>query len=242
MRKVILLLLSAIIFVSGYTIFGKEQFPTDNIKGIEVVELNPSDSMAFNDYVQKDLQMTTEYDWWSTLHHQKLPKLTVTTVASSTLNNSDSYKSANICDGKAETAWVPGIKGGIGEWIKIGIDAHTGYSVTSTPFSVIEIGVIPGYAKSSNTWSENNRVKKLLVIIYSPQPSFHEENEWAVFRLNLNDENKLQVFRIPHNKIGINELDGMKKVIWIKIEDIYKGTKYDDTCISEFVAVGRFSS
>ena len=127
--------------------------------------------------------------------------------------------------------------------VKINIDAYSSFSeVTSTPFSIFEIGVLPGYGKSLKTWTENNRVKKLLVIIYSPQPSFHQKNEWVVFRLNLIDENRLQVFQLPHNKISANYLDGMKKEIWLKIDDIYKGTKYDDTCISEFVAVGGYTN
>lgn len=239
MHRVILLLIIAIILVSGCTVFGEEQFPINEIKGIKAVELNSTDSMAFKDYVQKDLQKITDYDWWSTLHHQKLSKFTLTTFASSTLNNSDSYKSANLCDGKPETAWVPGVKGGIGEWVKISIDAYSSISeVTSTPFSLDEIGVLPGYAKSSKTWSENNRVKKLLIVAHSPKLA---ENEWVVYRLNLKDEAKLQVFKIPNDKIGYS-LNQMKKEIWIKIEDVYKGTKYDDTCISEFVAVGGFTN
>ncbi|MCL6592315.1 MAG: hypothetical protein K6U80_20520 [Firmicutes bacterium] len=241
MRRAILLLVIAIIFVSGCTVFGKNQFPTNEIKDIKAVELSPTDSMAFNDYVQKDLKVLNEYhEWWSTLHPLKtLSKFSLTTMASSTLNNSGSYKSANLCDGKAETAWVPGIKGGIGEWVKINIEAYAALSeYTSTPFSLFEIGVLPGYAKSSKTWSENNRVKKLLVVAHSPKLA---ENEWVVYRLNLKDEARLQVFKIPNDKIGFS-INQMKKEIWLKIEDVYKGTKYDDTCISEFVAVGGFSN
>jgi hypothetical protein len=241
MRKVILLFLIAIIFVSGCTVFSKDQFPTKEIKDIKTVELNPTNSMTFNDYVQRDSQNLNQYhEWWSTLHPLKtLSKFSLTTIASSTLNNSDSYKSANLCDGKAETAWVPGVKGGIGEWVKINIDAYSKLSeYTSTPFSLDEIGVLPGYAKSSKTWSENNRVKKLLVVAHSPKLA---QNEWVVYRLNLKDEAKLQIFTIPDDKVGYS-IQIMKKEIWIKIEDIYKGTKYDDTCISEFVAVGGFSN
>ncbi|MCL6592295.1 MAG: hypothetical protein K6U80_20410 [Firmicutes bacterium] len=242
MRSVLLFLIIVVILVSVCPVFGEEkQFPTNEIKDIKAVELYPNESMVFIDYAQKVLQKTTDYDWWSTIYHQKLPKFTLTTSASSTLNNSISYKSANLCDGKAGTAWVEGAKGnGIGEWVKFHIDASTSFpdAVTNNPFSLDEIGVLPGYAKSLKTWSENNRVKKLLVVAYSPKLA---QNEWVVYRLNLKDENKLQIFTIPEDKIGYS-IQIMKKDIWIKIEDIYKGTKYDDTCISEFVAVGGFSN
>jgi hypothetical protein len=241
MRKTTVLLAVAIILMSGCIVFGDEnQFPICEIKDIKAVELTPNELMGFNDYVQKDLQRINNYDWWSTLHPKKLSKFTLTTFATSTLNNSDSYKSANLCDGKAETAWVEGVKGnGVGEWIKINIDAYSSVSeVTSTPFSLDEIGVLPGYAKSSKTWLENNRVKRLLVVAHSPKLA---QNEWVVYRLSLKDEAKIQVFKIPDDKVGYS-IQIMKKEIWIKIEDVYKGTKYDDTCISEFVAVGSFSN
>ena len=245
MRKIMLVLFSAIMLLCGCTVLSEENgFPNKEIKDIEVVELYPNYSMTFDDYVKKDLQNMREYDWWSTFHPSNLTKFNLTTFSSSTLNNSDSYKSDNLCDGKLETAWVEGSKGdGINEWAKINFDAYSSRSeFTSTPFSIFEIAVLPGYSKSLKTWTENNRVKKLLVVIYSPQPSFHQKNEWAVFRLYLNDEDSLQVFKLPHSKISTNYLDGLKKEIWIKVEDIYKGSKYDDTCISEFVAVGGFTN
>src|SRR5690554_3573 len=151
---------SALIFIIGYTVSGKEnQFPAD--QNIPVVELNPNYSIAFSKYVKKDLENINGYDWWSTLHPKKLTKFDLTTFASTTLNNADSYKSANLCDGKAETAWVEGAKGdGIGEWVKININAYSSRSeFTTTPFDIFEIAILPGYAKSSKTWSENNRVK-----------------------------------------------------------------------------------
>ena len=241
MRKVILFLLSAIIFLSGCIVFGEEQFPTEKIKDISSFTLEPNEYISFSDYLKKDLDKMNKYQWWSTLHPLiKLDKFTLITSASSTLGAS--YKRANLCDGKAETAWVPGVKGGIGEWVKVNIEAYSSLSkITTTPFGIFEIAVLPGYAKSQKTWSENNRVKKLLVVIHTPPPLDLKENEWVVFQLNLKDENSLQVFKLPDSKIATN-MDPMKKELWIKIEDIYKGTKYDDTCISEFVAVGGFSN
>ena len=241
MRRIDLLMLSIIILLSGCTVPGaEERFPSKEIEGIEVVELFPNYLISFDDYNKKDLKKIEEYQWWSTLHPIRLTKFKLTTFASSTLNNSESYKSDNLCDGKIETAWVEGAKGdGIGEWVKVSIDAYSSLSeFTSTPFSLDEIAIMSGYGKSEKTWVENNRVKKLLVVAYSPRLS---ENEWVIYRLNLQDENKMQVFEIPNDKIGYS-FTTMKKVVWLKIEEVYKGTKYEDTCISEFVAVGGFTN
>lgn len=164
----------------------------------------------------KDIQNMKDYDWWSTLHPLiKLSKFSLSTTASSTLNNADSYKSANLCDGKAETAWVPVVKGGIGEWARIHIEAYSSFSeVTSTPFSLTQIAVLPGYAKSNKTWLENNRIKRLLVVAYSPKPS---ENEWIIYQLNLKDEAKVQVFEIPVYKVGFS-LKCMKKIFGYELK------------------------
>ncbi|MCL6592306.1 MAG: hypothetical protein K6U80_20475 [Firmicutes bacterium] len=242
MRKAVIFLFIGLAIFTGSIIFGSEYFPINKVSKNSIIDLKPNNNVFFNDFIREDINTLNNYhERWSTLHPLKnLNKYNFTTIASSILGSS--YKSTNLCDAKAETAWVPKSKGGIGEWVKITINAESALSeYTSTPFSIFKIGILPGYAKSQKTWSENNRVKKLLVIIHSPQLSAPEENEWVAFRLNLLDEIKVQVFNIPDDKIGYN-FNGMKKEIWIKIEEIYKGTKYDDTCISEFIAVGGFTN
>jgi len=58
--------------------------------------------------------------------------------------------------------------------------------------------------------------------------------DYAILRLKFNDFKGLQVFNIGNYE----RLFAPKKKIWIIIEDVYKGTKYDDTCISEMVIGG----
>lgn len=171
----------------------------------------------------------------STLNPFNLGKLTIKTVSSSCLG--PAYQSSYLCDGKMETAWVEGIKGnGIGEWIRIRLDAVKD-SPSSTPFSIIEAGIIPGYAKNAKTWVENNRVKTATLVVYSPPPSYPKEYQWMVFRLNFHDVNQVQHFELPERKKAIN-LDPMTKEIWLRIDEVYKGIKYDDTCISEIIFIG----
>jgi len=206
-----------------------------------ITKLNPIECLYFNDFIKEDINNIKKYDWWSTIHYNNLDKFALHFLQSSSLG--EKYNSFNLCDGKLETAWVEGVKGdGIGEWVKISINAYSSLAeYTTTPFTIEKLGVIPGYAKNMKTWLENNRVKTLLVIIHSPPPSAPAKNEWVVLRLNLKDEMKVQLFDVPNDKIAAND-NPMVKEIWLKIEEVYKGTKYDDTCISEFIAIGGFSS
>ena len=246
-RLFILIILIAMIILNVQTIFAiKEKFPDDKINEIPVIELEPTESYSFNEYKKDDVKTQKEYSGeWSTLYQINLIRYQITSISSSDLGKS--YKSSNLYDGKQETAWVPGIKGakgsGIGEWVKIKIDAYGG-DVTSTPFSIREACIIPGYAKNEKTWIENNRIKSLLLVIYSPPlyyPVDPEWPEWVILRLKLKDQNKLQWFKIPEELIVSND-NPMTKTVWIKIEEVYKGMKYDDTCISELVLSGGCSN
>lgn len=243
MRKSLLLLCFVIIFSLSCMADSREQFPSSEIDGIKPVDLYPEKLLSFAEYKESDLQTLKRFgSMWSSLHpDENLDRLTLSTTASSTLGNA--YKGANICDGDISTAWVEGVEGnGIGEWIKIDIDAYSWLAeFTTTPFDIMSIAVIPGYGKSEKTWIENNRVKKLLVVIYTPPQAVPKENEWVVLRLNLRDENEFQVFTLPID-LMTSSIDEMRKTVWLRIEEVYKGTKYEDTCISEFVMSGGFSS
>lgn len=236
MKKLTVIILIGMILLSDRTIGGAEQFPNDKIKDVPIIELNPTKFYSFDTFKRNDLRDQTKYSGlWSTLHQINLDILKKTIVVSSVLG--PTYQGSNLCDGKTETAWVEGVKGsGIGEWIKIKLDAEK-VSPSSTPFSVFEVGIIPGYAKSQKTWEENNRLKTALLIIHSPSISYPKEHEWVVYRLNLKDENTLQYFTLPDNMLETNS-NPMTKTIWLRIDDVYKGTKYNDTCISEIVLVG----
>ncbi len=242
--KRILLVLIIIIVLSGQIAFAvnKERFPSDKFEDISITELEPVEFYSLSEYNKSDLELQKKASGiWSTLNQINLNQYSITSIASSELGKQ--YARSNLYDGKAETAWVEGAKGnGIGEWVKIKIDAYRGASeYTTTPFSIEEIGIIPGYAKSEKTWLENNRVKTLLLIVHSPPPLYSKKLEWVAFRLLLQDNNKLQYFKLPDNKIASND-SPMTKIAWIKIEEIYEGTKYDDTCISELVLYGGCSN
>ncbi|MGI5097355.1 hypothetical protein IZU27_07835 [Treponema socranskii] len=101
--------------------------------------------------------------------------------------------------------WVEGVKGyGIGEYLDIDFK-----------YASDEIQILNGFVDFSrkHLYRANSRVKKILV--ESDDPKFAKEYE-------LEDVVRYTPVRLPEKT----------KKIRITIKDVYKGDKYDDTCIS----------
>ncbi|MEK5322170.1 discoidin domain-containing protein [Paenibacillus sp. FSL L8-0644] len=127
-------------------------------------------------------------------------------VASSTLPDQagNSYAARNIMDGDASTAWCEGVKGdGIGEWIKIDFGSMQ---------ELKGFELINGLAKSSKAFQANNRVK----------------------RMKLEFSNG-QTMMIDNDFISNEFLDNPIHTSFVKImiEAVERGSKYNDTCMSE---------
>jgi hypothetical protein len=120
------------------------------------------------------------------------------------------YSPFNIYDGDKTTAWVEGTQGeGINDWI---IVYPQSFWPEKNVFNAIRI--VNGYAKSLDTFYTNHRVKKL----------FFEFSDGQSKYVELKDTFEPQV-------IYFNE--GVISYIKMTILEVYKGSKYDDTCISE---------
>ena len=137
-------------------------------------------------------------------------------VASSALKaqGSKNYKASNIFDRDPETAWVEGVKGhGIGQWIEFKnvCVRQDGYWC-----GVGSISILNGYAKSDKAWRENGRVKRLKVYC----------NGKPKYILELQNSRSLQSFKVKG-------LFSKGSTIKFEILDVYPGTKYQDTAISE---------
>ncbi|MBN2401752.1 MAG: VWA domain-containing protein [Spirochaetes bacterium] len=120
---------------------------------------------------------------------------------------SDAYKPENVIDGNKYTAWSEGSNGnGIGEWLRFGFDS---------PKHIKAINIISGYAKTPDIFRKNNRVKKLKLIF--------SDGRYQI--VNLKDT-------IDFQKILVDR-DKPTQFIILEIQDVYKGLRYNDTCISE---------
>ena len=131
--------------------------------------------------------------------------------ASSSLN--DSYKAEFANDLSYKTAWVEGKKDeGIGEYLEY-------YFKNDSP-RITEIIISNGYMKSEETWKNNNRVKKLKLYV----------NGVPFGILNLKDSRTDQYFSV--GTIGHNK-NGTDLILKFEILEVYKGSKYNDTAITE---------
>ena len=141
-------------------------------------------------------------------------------VASSALKaqGSKSYKASNIFDEDTETAWVEGVKGhGIGQWIEF---KNVGVRQDGIWCGVGSISILNGYVKSDKAWRENGRVKRLKVYC----------NGKPKYIMELQNSRSLQYFGIDDLLEGYTSHISKLR---FEILEVYPGTKYKDTVISE---------
>lgn len=137
-------------------------------------------------------------------------------VASSTLKSqgSKNYRASNLHDKDDETAWVEGVKGhGIGQWIEF---KNVYYYADEEVFTVQGIEILNGYTKTDKAWRENGRIKRLKVYCNGKPKCI----------LELQNSRSLQTF-------NLEGLFSFGATIRFEILDVYPGTKYQDTVISE---------
>ncbi|MZQ74725.1 MAG: hypothetical protein GT589_01020 [Peptoclostridium sp.] len=124
------------------------------------------------------------------------------------------YIAQNTRDSVKETAWVEGRSGnGIGEWILFADNSQK-------EISAIEI--LSGYHKNKDLYLKNNRVKKIGI----------EFSDGSYIESALEDSFGMS------NTITL-EQPVKTSSVKLTILDVYGGTKYQDTCISEIDFIGR---
>jgi hypothetical protein len=142
--------------------------------------------------------------------------------------NFEKYKPDNAFDNDLKTAWVEGKEeDGSGESLAF-------YSLKP----VTRIGILPGYGTKKH-FSLNNRVKSAELSIYEIEARdanqcigmFYTKGRLIKSRiLNFEDAMTIQYFDLQ------SIADSEKGLIYIiKVISVYKGSKYNDTCIAEVV-------
>lgn len=132
------------------------------------------------------------------------------------------YTEEMLSDGNFNTAWCEGAEGdGISEWIEFHLKNHPGKNVGKTSFNGINIA--NGYLKSKDIWEKNSRVKQFRMDI----------NGKAICYINLSDSMFDQQVKFP-DYYSVEPGD----VIRLTITEVYPGTLYTDTCITEIVLKG----
>ncbi len=165
-------------------------------------------------------------------------------TASSTLASSDGRYDAKYLYSGRRNAWAEGVEGdGIGE--SISLTQCCSYQLPKeeyTPSNVwfwegslepdiydgyiryTQLCIANGYGKNKKLWEENGRVKRLLMYV--------EDQPYAY--LELEDTIRPQYFSLPVN--DIKAAQGVDVHFKFVIEEVYPGTKYQDTCLTGLVA------
>jgi LysM repeat protein len=127
------------------------------------------------------------------------------------------YQPWMAADGSLATAWVEGTPGaGIGEWIMLTFPGT---------IEIHSISMDIGYDRDAHTFVKNNRTKRATLIFSNGE---HIELGFA-------DRRGLQTIplvRAPGPGIETT-------FVQVVIEEVYRGSKYDDTCLAEIQVWGR---
>lgn len=145
-------------------------------------------------------------------------------TASSSLapQGNETYGVENLNDYYRMDAWAEGVQGdGIGESIEIR-EMYQGGS-DGELFRYNEVCIVNGYAKDEKTWQENNRVKSMKLY-------FMDE-----YMGTITLEDTMLPQYIDLSPVAMKVGNGCEAKFRFEITEVYKGTKYDDTCISGIV-------
>ncbi len=136
------------------------------------------------------------------------------------------YPIADAFDESPATAWCEGEGGlGIGQWLEVG---------WNEPRTVAGFELIGGFAKSWALLEKNPRIKKLTVLADGVE----------VNRVTLEDPLTRKPKEQEKGPLGYGTLwpvlfgpalaDRQAKTIRLRIDAVYPGSKYDDTCVSQW--------
>jgi hypothetical protein len=129
------------------------------------------------------------------------------------------WAAPSAIDDNPETAWmVPGESANVGEWIEIELPAG----------ELDKIGMMPGWAKTDETWSDYPRVKKVKIVVYELDDE-RGEKQVGTAEAEFQDKKEWQVVDLPNIKIGAGMFGGKAR---ITIEDFYKGDDFPNCAVS----------
>ena len=168
--------------------------------------------------------------------------------------DTDFYEWKNLVDKNEGTAWVEGVNGaGIGEYVCLDVlcldeyDTLVGFNHEDGEVK-IHFNINNGYCKNEILHKKNNRVKDARVRIYDIPISVNMNNTYVkgspkkIYdeKIHLKDiltkQNFLFNVTIPQN----DECYSTMLLLEFEILDVYKGTDYDDTAISEIEVFGEY--
>jgi hypothetical protein len=148
------------------------------------------------------------------------------------------YSAYNLSDGDVKTCWAEGTKeSGIGEIVMTVIDDIN-----------LPVKIWSGYGKSETLYKDNNRPKAVRVfVLVSPcrqvaqvEGQYSDIKVIGKHEVELKDLNGWQKLSLPKPLKNVSlecplpeEYQGKYYFVALEILSVYKGSKFNDTCISE---------
>ena len=120
------------------------------------------------------------------------------------------YPPANVVDGKGETTWAPGGRG-IGQTLSMSFAYAISYD---------EIQIVNGFAGANDLYNKNNRIKTIQISHLAGTSHFQ------------NAEYELQDKSPTWQSIKFAQPQ-LAQSVNFGIKDVFRGNKYDDTCLSD---------
>ncbi len=149
-----------------------------------------------------------------------------------------SYDGEKAFDHDLKTAWCEGAEGfGFRECLKLDIkftidEKNERYK---SGVGIPAVLIYPGFGRSEDLFYKNNRLKSVILMVTAKEFCRDHKTKkmrlckfTSAHRLKFEDVNKYHLFRIEDPYTIAREFE-----IYLYIEDVYKGSHYDDTCISD---------
>lgn len=116
------------------------------------------------------------------------------------------YSAGKVADKDFSTAWIEASQGiGTDQEIKINFNAEK---------EISHFGIVPGYGRDEVIYKENNRLKKIEVIF----------SDGTTIERSLEDKYAMHFIEFDSKKTDS---------VAIRIKEVYRGSKYNDTAIAE---------
>ena len=187
-----------------------------NVENKKIVELGAFDDSGNVYNVQYTIEKQNSGKWIVTdekgyneffYSEQKIIKYYLDTFSINASSPLKDYPPEYIYDEDYDTAWAEGAEGdGTGEWVELKAEEE---------IEVNGFEILNGYGKSDDLYYKNNRVKKVKI----------EFSDGSYIEKTLEDSEYWQ-------EIGLNNTV-KTSTIKITILEVYSGSMYQDTCISE---------
>lgn len=163
------------------------------------------------------------------------------------------YDRNKLFDKDLSTSWVEGVSGdGIGEYILLQVyeDGFLGeeyFNIKDKKIRTI-LTINNGFCKNYDLYCKNNRVKKAKITIYDmslrvgQNETVVDDNPEIIFSdtVSLEDKMEAQIIPIEFFLKKYHTTSTPEIVLKFEILEVYKGSLYEDTAISELKVIGNY--